>query len=212
MTLADFAGVLHVYDAKFYLGDVRALDSTAGGDQVPSTGRARLWRGSFSLVAAYHADAQEIDAALDLLTQPGASFLVAPTERDGPSSDPDGAILSASVPTISAISSDNREIALSGLPSGYQLRRGDMLSFQYGANPVRYAFHRVWSPRVASGAGAMSNIELTSPVRAGAASGVAVKLVRPELKAVITQGGAERGTIGNLIRTGVSLSWEQTLR
>jgi len=113
---------------------------------------------------------------------------------------------------LASISSDARDISLSGLPTSAALSPGDCLSFSYGGTPVRYGFHQITDPAVAAGTGTTPAFEVVPPLRPGAAVGAQVALIDPVLKAVIDPGSVREGrAVRNKIE-GISFGWIQTLR
>ena len=113
---------------------------------------------------------------------------------------------------LAAISSDARDISLSGLPPGAALSPGDCLSFVYGSNPLRYALHQIVDPAVTGASGATDVFEVVPPLRPGATLGAQVALADPVLKAVIDPGSVSEGrALRNKIE-GISFGWVQTLR
>jgi hypothetical protein len=104
-----------------------------------------------------------------------------------------------------------RELRVTGLPSGYVLSAGDMLSFQYGASPVRYALHRIVVGGTASSGGLTPMLEVVPNLRAGAVAGLTISLIRPACKARLLPDptyGAGRQALSR----GASFDFIQTLR
>src|SRR5690606_29871631 len=99
-----------------------------------------------------------------------------------PAADPGGVILDASEVTIHTIGSNNRSLRLEGLPAGYVLTAGDALAFDYGASPVRRAWHRLAETVTASGSGLTPLFDLSTHLRPGATTGLAVTLKKPAAK------------------------------
>ena len=194
------------------LPDTRRQNTTGDGEIIDVEAGPRLWSGSLNIRPHYHGDADAIAAQLELLTGAGASFFVSQATRKGPQSDPFGAVLGGFAPQISAISSDSKSLSISGLPVGYQLTQGDLLSFLYGSNPTRYAMHRIYSTKAADGNGVIDDLQVVPPIRAGAAVGSGVTLVDPKCKAKIVPQGATGPMQKPAISDGISLAWRQVLR
>jgi hypothetical protein len=130
----------------------------------------------------------------------------------GPAGDPDGAFLSSVSPTISSLNANNRELAIGHLPNGFGLKTGDMLSFSYSTNPVRYALHQIVAGSVAGATGVTGQIEVTPNIRAGASTGAAVTLFRPSCKALLVPGSVVMGAAHDLFTEGLTFKFIQTLR
>lgn len=207
--IVDFFDAVGVVSATFHLPDIRTSGETGGGEIITMDTGSRLWKGSFSVSPKYTDEADEAQALGELLLQSGASFLITDGRKRGPRYDPNGAILGASTPTISAISADRREISIAGLPSGYILQTGDLVSFVYGGV---YALHRVYGTRTANGSGNMSALEVIPAIRTGATAGANLTLIDPVCKAVVNPGSFQPQQQNAVITGGFSLEWTQTLK
>jgi len=190
----------------------RATSSSEAGDGSVITHQrgARLWQGTITLDMDAHEFWASIDATLSMLEEPGASFLFRDPRMTGPIADPQKVTLGAANPVISGLSGDTHGLDLSGLPAGYKLQRGDLLGFSYGANPTRYAYHRVFTGGIANLAGELSDLVVVPKIRSGAQVGAAVTLGTPVLKAILRQ--ADYGASRSKISEGGSFEWVQTLR
>ena len=212
VSAAQFWTAQRVLDLEWSLSESVEVSTDGNGEVLVAQLGVRLWRASVTIARAPHAVQAQTLAMAALLRHSGASFMAYPTAQQYPAADPTGSILGAATPLLASIAGDNRVIGISGLPSAYQISAGDFLSFSYGSAPIRYALHQVVVGAAASGAGLASGIEVTPPVRPGATVGAAIKLVRPEMKAIISPGSAS-GSVANLVRSEAwSYSLQQTLR
>jgi hypothetical protein len=208
--MSDILEGLRVASAT--LSAPEALDQRRFGDGsvIQSTVGAALWQGSVTLAPAPHAVARAAEARIAAAARAGQSILIGDPRIVGPAADPAGATLGAASVTIHAIGANGATIRLAGLPAGYVLSAGDLLSFSYGTNPVRRALHQFSAAVTATGAGLTAHTAIVPPIRPGAGVGAAVTLVRPQCRALITDwrpGEARRD------RTeGINFSWVQTLR
>lgn len=194
---ADFFAGLPVSSCSLDLGEATQVSGrTAGGSVLTAGLGARLWQGTVNLTPMTARQAEAVRARLNVLREPGRTLLVTPYPVDRPAAGVTTGL------TIAAISTNSREMRL----SGGTLEPGDGLSFTYGTNPIRYAFHRV----VANNGGLL---EVTPNIRPGAAVGAAVHVVQPWFKALIVPGSVNAGTAqpGDLI-AGISFDIQQTLR
>lgn len=212
LPLSGFLDLLAVRRITMTPSESVIQSTTRGGEVLRADHGTRLWSGRIEVAPANRAEMDQQVALAEALLEAGGSFMVARRSRIGPQADPTGSILGASAVTISAISADRRDLSLAGLPSGYTLTRGDLLSFVYGSAPSRHALHRVLSTRTANGSGVMTQVAVTPLVRAGAAVGNAVTLVRATCKAVIVPGTWSADTEANTLSEGFSFDWRQTLR
>ena len=210
LSLPEFFDSLPVSRVTFRVGRSVTFSETGAGERIAHSRGSRLWGGQIVLDKDTHAVWAAIEARLALLEEPGASFLLRDPRMSGPIADPAKILLGGAAPVISSVSANMRELELSGLPVGYVISQGDYLGFEYGSNPVRYAFHRVVTGATASGTGRAADIEVTPYIRLGAQIGAPVTLGNPVLKATIAE--AEYGASRAVISQGGSLDWVQTLR
>ncbi|WP_420023356.1 hypothetical protein ACN9JG_01530 [Cereibacter azotoformans] len=212
LTRADFFAGLTIETCTFDLPEVVEISRTAAGEVLTADLGPRLWRGRITLPYLTHEEAEAVKAKLHLVRGGGASLLVYPPQKPHPAKDPGGAIIAGTSPTLAAIAANNREIQITGLPAGYVLSPGDFLSFTYGSNPTRRALHQVVTGAVASAGGSTPAFEVVPAIRPGAATGAAVVLNKPFCKAVVVPGTVNAGIAAGLYTTGISFSWQQTLR
>lgn len=208
-----FLGALPVSEQVFDLSENLEISGLGDGSILRDEVGPRLWTGTFAIDHMTFAQARQVEALLSLLQGPQRSFLAWRLDCAYPASDPDGSQLSGYSPTISALDANNRELRITGLPVGYTLGRGDMLSFAYGSGPVRYALHRIVSgSAVADGQGLSPWIEVVPHIRPGAAVSAAVTLTRPFCKAIVVPGSVTPGTSRRSKLRRLSFSFMQTLR
>ena len=152
-----------------------------------------------------------MEALLALMDQPGATFLCHDPRYIGPSSDPTGSILGSRTVTIHTVASNMRELRITGLPSGYVLSPGDMLAFEYGSSPIRFALHRIVVGGTASSTGLSPLLEVVPNLRAGAVAALTVTLVHPACKARLLPEPIY-GSGRQALSRGASFDFIQTLR
>lgn len=213
LDLNDFFGTLTRTSVTFFLSEDVEYHETEGGEIITAERGPRLWTGEVIVSSNLHNEIRRAASRMELLQGAAASFMVTRSPGGGPVYDPTGSRLGNTSPTLSAINANRRDVTLAGLPSGYQLEAGDLLSFTYSTGPVRHALHRVVSPRrTATSAGSMANLELSPPVRAGASTGAAVRLFRPQCKAKVLPGSYTAPRAGLGASGGFTFRWRQTLR
>lgn len=212
LTLAQFFDLTDIQTENFTLTDSRQFDTTGGGEILDASLGSRLWQGELTLVPKTHKSQAQIEALIEVLMEPGASFFAYDKRNAYPAADPTGSILGASAPTLDLILSANREVRIAGIPIGYVVTGGDQIAFAYGSSPTRYALHRVVVGDVAGSLGKVT-VEVTPPVRAGYTLAAAVVLVKPSMLAKILPGSyrPSMGGVGRL-STGVTFGFSQTLR
>jgi len=212
LPLVDFFAGLKISTMPFDLGESLLSSQTGGGEIITVDNGPRLWSGSVSVPPNYHVPMRQVEALAHTLRQGGRSFFVTDTTAGYPAADPDGTTLGASTPAIASLDADNKRLTIDGLPAGYVLTRGDMLSFTYGS-PTRHALHQIVTSSVtADGAGLTPLFEVTPFIRPGAAVDAAVTLVQPYCKAVLVPGSYQAGVRNPGMTSGFSFSFQQTLR
>ena len=211
LSYAQFLGALRVEEVTFRLSHPQEHTLLGDGTVISASLGASLWTGTIKLAQANHPRHAQMEALIGLMDQPGATFLCHDPRYFGPANDPSGATLGSRTVTIHSVASNLRELRLTGLPSGYVLSAGDMLGFQYGANPVRHALHRIVVGGTASSSGLTPMLELVPKLRPGAAAGLTVSLIQPACKARLLPEpsfGAGRQALSR----GASFDFIQTLR
>jgi hypothetical protein len=207
LSLANFLDKLPVAACDFDLSEAMQADETGGGEQLLAELGARVWTGRYLMAPMTFDEATAASALIDLIRAPGRAFLATDLRQRGPRGDPLGVILGAATPTVTATQAAGREITIAGLPAGYVLAPGDMLSFVYATS--KRALHRVVVGGVASGGGTLAWAEVIPAVRTFAGT-PAVTLLRPVAKAVIQPGTFQPGEWRDRLVTGMSFGFAQT--
>lgn len=211
LTQAEFFDGMKITSVSFRPQHPQQISQLGDGTILKGSLGASLWTGKITLASAVHADSVEMEAMLALLDYPGASFLAHDPRSNGPKLDNLGTILGASTPVISTLDTNNCELAIKGLPAGYQLSKGDLIGFQYGSSPVRFALHRLVESATASGAGVTPSFEVIPRIRPGALVDTPVTLKKPPCKAVLLP-NPSYGSGRSVITAGASFNFIQTLR
>lgn len=185
LALADFQERLKISVSQLVINTPLQIDRTSSGAPLTALLGASIWRGGFSLPPTNNrSEAARIDALLAVLNMPGASFLVYDPSKTHPAADPTGALLGSATPVISALDgTDARVLSLSGLPANYKLTGGDLIGWQYGSSPTRYALHRIVSDVTATALGVAAGLEVVPPIQPGVVTSTPVTLIKPVIKA-----------------------------
>ena len=211
LSYPQLLGALRIEEVTFRLSHPQEHTRLSDGTVISASLGASLWTGTMRLAQANHPRHAHMEALVALMDQPGATFLCHDPRYLGPASDPAGVILGNRTVTIHTVASTMRELRLTGLPSGYVLSPGDMLGFQYGTTPVRYAMHRIVVGGTASSIGLGPMIEVIPSLRTGAAEGIEVSLIRPACKARLLP-EPTYGSGRQALSRGASFDFIQTLR
>lgn len=209
LNLSEFFEPLGKVSAVLSLDDPRTQSRSRGGEIITMDGADPLWFGSVELQVDYTSGHREAEARIDVLKQSGASFLVTDGRQRGPASDPDGVIIGAASPQISAVASTRYEIDISGLPANFQLRIGDLFSYTHGSGTTRYQLHRIIRSATADGSGNISGLDVFPEIRPGVTGGTALTFVDPVCEAVMRPGSFSPGVHRPVLSQGHSFEFVQ---
>ncbi|MBL9046803.1 MAG: hypothetical protein JNK34_05745 [Tabrizicola sp.] len=211
LQLADFWASLKILNFDVLrLGGGLQSQNTGDGEVIQSRTGQRLWEGDVALVAG--PDHAATEALLTALQDPGRSFMIEAHDRPFPLRDPNGALLGASAPIIATLPAGGRSMTVSGLPAGYVLSPGDYISFTRGS-PVRHELIKVVTGAVANGSGVTPEFEVSPGIRPGTTVSTALRLARPQFRAMIVPGSVRFAPVGPARgpRPGPSFGFRQTL-
>ncbi|MBJ2150601.1 hypothetical protein [Paracoccus sp. IB05] len=211
LTLAQFFDLLPIGSVRFEPTENLEISETTDGVLLVADIGVSLWQGTFILSDVMHEEALEISPLINLLRRAGASFLVTDPRRPWPRRDPGGALLSGYAPKLIGVAANRREINIRGLPPGYQLSRGDLVSFTYGAGPLRYGLHELMAPVAANSMGNTPLVEVSPPLRPGVLADADLTFVNPVCKAMLTPKTADLGASVETVTSEMSIRWMQTL-
>lgn len=211
LALTEFYDLLPIGGCRMDMRESIDVGETEGGEVLTADIGTALWTGQIDMQTLEHHEAAAVRPVINVLRRAGTSFLVADATRPWPRLDPHGTLLGAATPTILAVGSSMREISIEGLPAGYQISRGDLISWTYGSSPTRYALHECIGSATADGAGETALIEVTPPIRPGTVAGAAVALLWPHCKARLVPGSADTGKSSHTITSEMTFRWTQTL-
>lgn len=177
LTRADFQNTLRVAEAPPFR--IRRSEEVSGtvGEVMTSEIAAPRWEAQFALAPMYRADAARVVGMLEELGTYNSVHLYDPTVRF-PASDPTGSGISGATVVVFSLGANNKSLRLAGLPSGYVLSAGDMLSAPYGS-PTRRYLGRITEAAVANGAGVTPTFDVVPQLPEGFAVGAQVTLSRP---------------------------------
>lgn len=209
LSRADFFDLLPIERISFDCPEQLQQSRTGDGTVLTADMGARLWQGQVMLGRMTRAETAQVRALLEVLRGAGRSFLAYDAAFPAPLADPVLAFLGSATPALHTVGGDNRSMRLSGLPGGYVLTPGDLLSFGYAS---RCALHRVVTPATADASGLTPLFDVTPSVRPGFSTGATVSLDRPWCKAVLVPGSVDPGETRRTITEGARFSFIQTLR
>ena len=209
--LADFLDGLRIRSVTFDLADKRGTTGLGSGLIQTYEIAPRLWTGTVTLALGRTQTVRQAAAQVRRLQGVGATFLVSDQSALAPYADPDGTTLGASTPTVHTLDSNNRDMRVQGLPSGYVLQRGDLLTIDQSNH---LALHEIVTDTVtADGSGITPTFEVVPHIRPGAAVSDSVYLAPAYCKAMIVPGSVQSTThMPGKISDSIQFDFVQVLR
>lgn len=182
--------------------------SVTGGGETRYADRApMLWTAQPSTVPMENGEAEGLMALINSRGGGLRTVLLFNSRLPFPASDPDGAIIGATIPKLGVIA-DRLHVAFTGFPVGYILPVGTYFGLTYDTS--RRYLGQLVEARTANGAGAVASVEVWPPLPASVVGALDVTVAKPPARFRITPGSAyisEQSTIHAV----VTFAAEQTL-
>lgn len=194
MATTDLMEALKLQSCVLQLQPVQQLSQEAGGDPHVADLGDPLWMAIATAPVMVNRAVVRAEALLNKLGQTLETFLLWDTRRPYPEKDPGGVVLGASVVTIAAVGADT--ISLAGLPAGYQISIGDLVSFDDDNSPASHHLHEFSADGVANGSGVLALTQVRPFIRAGVAAGPVVTLKRPTAEVFLVPGSLQSQPTG----------------
>jgi len=211
ISLADFLDGLPIRSVVFDLADKRGTTGLGSGEIQSYEIAPRLWTGTVVVGTNRTHTIRQAAAKVRRLQNVGATFLVSDQSAVAPYGDERGLLLGSHTPTVHTLDSNNRDMRIQGLPAGYYLQLGDLLTI---VQSNHLALHEVVSDGVsAESDGITPTFEVNPHIRPGAAVDDAVKLAPAYCKAMIVPGSVKPAQHNpGKISDGVQFDFVQVLR
>lgn len=186
--------------------------SGLGGGQILVADLApKHWEFEITLINMEGKDVRKVQALIEALDEGMNSFFLYDPRAAYPITDAGGLVLGASEVKIASLDgSDSRFLSLKGLPAGYVLSIGDMLSFDFGT-PSKRALHRIVAGGTADGTGVTPALEVRPHILPGAAVDAVVNLKKPSARVKIVPGTFDPGTARQMLTSGMGFKARQVL-
>ena len=210
LTAAEFADKLCIDTIRWELIRNQQVQNLGNGEVLSSDIGPAYWQARISLVERSNNASAEIEAIIESLSGTSNAFLLYDPRKQYPLNDGDGSELGIAIVRLNSIDIPNAELSLNGLPAGYVLGVGDLMSFGYGT-PNRVALHRITNAATASGAGITPLFSVSPQIRTGAAVNDIVALIRPPAKMVMVPNSL-RVSSASSVTSRITFSARQTLR
>lgn len=195
----DLMALIGLEEGTFTLSRNDQVSGLGNGQPLNAELASPLWRFEGTTIPMDNDNGEAVAALFEMLGHPGRDFYIANPRKKGPRADPDGTNLGSATPTLQSLASNNREVRITGLPSGYVLSRGDMIAFDYGpVGEKRRALHRIVSTVAADGDGLTPLMEVFPHIRAGAAVDDAVFLAPATMRAKLIPDSFAPAGVGSM--------------
>lgn len=165
------------------------------------------WRARVDLAPMEMADFLKVRSRFMLLDGSRQTFLYASPESSYPQADPQGEAVAASTVRIKSVGSDNKSVALKGLPAGYVITEGDFFGVTYSTS--RRALYVANATVTADGSGDTAEFECRFHVRPGTAANDLVSLAPAVAKVKLLPNSLSWNGKGKLVN--MSFDIQQTL-
>jgi hypothetical protein len=152
-----------------------------------------LWRATVTLDRLEWATSKALRARLRAMKKVNGYFLATDPLSAAPAADPTGAILGVSAVTVHSVDGVTGELRLTGLPNGYVVDQGHMVSIDFGTPAARALLSL---DTAATSVGGTTGAFATTPVPwAGIEAGDPVTILRPTAVFAMVAGGMRSGAI-----------------
>lgn len=213
MALADplgvdaFADLFKVQDVEFVQNFMQQSSVTGGGERRYADRAPALLKAKITTIPMLNAEAEGIMALINSRAGGLKSVLLYNYRLPFPASDPNGAIIGATVLTINVIT-DRLHVSFSGFPAGYEIPLGTWFGIVFDTS--RYYLGQFAEARTANPiTGAVASVEITPPLPASITSGVGISVSKPPAKFKLVPNSAFPAKQGGLHST-IEFSAEQT--
>lgn len=194
LSQAAFADRLGIEHVKWKLQDNRQFSGLGSGQILGADLAPSLWTGDVTIGDHYHAKSREMEALINAIIRSQGTFYLYDPRHKYPASDPKGSALAAFNNVQINSLPDSKSMSLKNLPANFKLPVGTYLSWDYGTDPVRRAFHDIAEEVTASAGGVSPVFEVSPFIRTGALVNQVVTLKKPSMKCIITPGSFDPGS------------------
>jgi hypothetical protein len=205
--VADFADLFRVQDVEFVQSFMQQSSMTGGGERRYADRAPAMLRAKITTIPMLNAEAEGNMALINSRSGGLKSVLLYNYRLPYPSSDPDGSIIGATVPTVNVIT-DRSHVSFSGFPNSYEIPLGTWFGIIFDTS--RYYLGQFAEARTANPVtGAVASVEITPPLPASITTGAEVSVSKPPAKFKLVPNSAFPAKQGGLHST-IEFSAEQT--
>ena len=209
LALPDLVDLLKIESVSWNLMYQQEYSGLGTGEGLSHDLGPALWEADCQTVEFYHKDVEKWRARFLALDGSNQNFMLYNPAAAYPESDPDGSVLDGSTITIWSVGSNRKEMALSGLPAGFEVPWGAYAQITAGS-PSRVALVMFLESKTATGLGNTSAIELRPHLKSWVSAGASVELIKPAAKVKLVPNTLRVETVGALT-SRLRFSARQTL-
>lgn len=165
------------------------------------------WRGSFQVLPVRNSDAGAIEAVFKALQARDGTFLAYDRRRAYPKRDLGGVKLGSAAPKVKSVGTNNRSIALKGLPDSYDLRMGDRLTV---VDADKYFMAELMENVSANLSGETGEFEILPFIPPWVTANDNVLLIKPRAKFKIVAGSYRPATSTGGVTSGIGFDMIST--
>lgn len=165
------------------------------------------WEAEISTAEMENSKISEIYASLLLLNGSQNSAYIYDPRKAYPKMDSAGEVISGSTVLLKSVNFDEQKISLKGLPVGYVLSKGDMLSFDYSTS--KRGLHIINETVTSDGSGETSEFKISPIMKLGAAVDDEVQIAKPSAKMRLLQSSVTNESV-SAFTSIISFSLRQT--
>lgn len=200
-----FADLFKVQDVEFIQNVNQQSSMTGGGERRYADRAPAMIRAKITTIPMLNAEAEGIMALINSRAGGLKKALLYNYRLPYPATDPDGAIIGATVPRLAAIA-DRLHVSFSGFPAGYEIALGTWFGLLFDGRRYVGQFAEA---RTANGYGQIATVEITPPLPASASAGLGVIIAKPPGSFRIVPNSAFPSKQGGL-HSVIEFSAEQT--
>lgn len=212
LALNQFAGIIGKTSVKFWLADNKQFSGLASGKLIPADLAPRKWMAEIGIIDMSNAEAMAVQAIIESMDGGMNDFYLYDPRCEYPQYDPTGSIIGSNAITNTDVANNGIVMDFTGFPNNYELRTGDMFSFNYGPEGAYKALHRVVQGGTANSGGDINNVEFRPRLNDPDLSiAKPIDFKRPVGRFKLLPDGFEPGTAKQMKTGGMSFKCQQVI-
>jgi hypothetical protein len=204
-----FADVIDMMQIRFRLSDALNISGNGRGQLIVADLAPKYWEADVTVATMENDRAVQVQALVEGLDGGINDFYFYDPRCAYPQYDPDGSSIISKTIRIETLHSNNKQMTLKQLPTGFQVKAGDMLAFDYGPDDNYRALHRVVSGATAAADGTTGSFEVRPFIQPGAALNAIVSLIKPAARMKLVPDSFDPGTSRQNVTRGMTFKCRQ---